>query len=100
MVIVVGDASSVGKIDVLLRQETDDTTPLQLKLEAIARDIGMFGLISAILIVSVLLIRFAAERVIIIIFLWLIINRFMRTTGIMMNTGVKCLIFLSSVSQW
>lgn len=29
MVIVVGDASSVGKIDVLLRQEVDDTTPLQ-----------------------------------------------------------------------
>ena len=41
MVIVVGDASSVGKIDVLLRSESDDTTPLQQKLEAIARDIGM-----------------------------------------------------------
>ena len=69
MVIVVGDASSVGKIDVLLRQESDDTTPLQQKLEAIARDIGMFGLVSAILIVAALLIRFAAERVFYFIFI-------------------------------
>ena len=32
-------------------------------MEAIARDIGLFGLISAIMIVAVLLIRFAAERI-------------------------------------
>ena len=33
-----------------------------MKLEAIARDIGNFGLISACLIVLVMLIRFAIER--------------------------------------
>lgn len=37
-------------------------TPLQMKLEAIAEDIGKFGLISAIIIVIVLIIRFGIER--------------------------------------
>ena len=63
LVIVVGDSSSVGKIGALLRNDENETTPLQQKLEAIARDIGLFGLVSAILIVAVLLIRFAAERI-------------------------------------
>jgi magnesium-transporting ATPase (P-type) len=36
---------------------------LQQKLEAIARDIGNFGLISAVIIVLVLLIRLAIERI-------------------------------------
>ena len=37
-------------------------TPLQEKLEAITTDIGKFGIISAIAIIIVLLIRFAIEK--------------------------------------
>ena len=64
LVLVVGDSSCVGKISALLRGGGDDATPLQHKLEEIATDIGKFGLISAILIVFILLLRFAIERVI------------------------------------
>jgi magnesium-transporting ATPase (P-type) len=39
-----------------VQEETQ--TPLQMKLEKIAEDIGKFGLISAIVIVVILLIRF------------------------------------------
>ena len=63
IVIVVGDESCEGKIYKLLRTEKTETTPLQEKLEQIARDIGKFGLISAVLIVLILLIRFTIERV-------------------------------------
>lgn len=62
VVIVVGDSSCVGKISALLRQDDPEATPLQMKLEAIARDIGNFGLISSCLIVLVLLVRLAIER--------------------------------------
>ena len=34
--IVVGDDSSIGKISALLRQDEEEATPLQCKLEAIA----------------------------------------------------------------
>ena len=60
--IVVGDDSCAGKISALLRQEDEQPTPLQFKLEAIARDIGDFGLYSALLIILALLIRFIVER--------------------------------------
>lgn len=59
MVMVVGDQSCLGKIRVLLNQEEAEPTPLQMKLETIAEDIGKFGLYSAIIIVVALLIRFA-----------------------------------------
>ena len=62
IVLVVGDDSCIGKIHALLRQDDPEATPLQQKLEGIAEDIGYFGLYSAILIVLVMLIRFAAER--------------------------------------
>lgn len=62
IVFVVGDSSCIGKISALLRQSDPEATPLQMKLEAIARDIGNFGLISSCLIVLVLLVRFAIER--------------------------------------
>lgn len=39
--------------------KNDEETPLQEKLEKVAKDIGKFGLYSAIAIVIVLLIRFA-----------------------------------------
>ena len=64
MVMVVGDLSCVGKISAILRTEEAEITPLQEKLEAIAQDIGKFGLISAVLIVFVLILRLAIERII------------------------------------
>ena len=62
LVLVVGDCSCIGKIRALLAQEESEGTPLQMKLEKIAEDIGKFGLISAILIVIILLVRFAIEK--------------------------------------
>lgn len=62
LVFVVGSRSCLGKIRDKLEEETE-STPLQEKLEHLARGIGKFGLISAILIFLVLLIRFAAERI-------------------------------------
>lgn len=64
LVTVVGDFSCAGKISALLRTQELAATPLQQKLEAIARDIGFFGLYSAILIFVVLVIRFAIEKAI------------------------------------
>ena len=62
VVIVVGDLSCNGKIRAALNQEEVSATPLQMKLEKIAEDIGKFGLYSAIIILIVLLVRFAIEK--------------------------------------
>ena len=63
MIIAVGDSSCIGKIRVLTGQEEENTqTPLQAKLEVLAEDIGKFGLISAITILVVLLLRFGIEK--------------------------------------
>lgn len=59
IVLVVGESSCLGKIRALLNQDDSDVTPLQMKLEKIAEDIGKFGLYSAVSIVLILLIRFA-----------------------------------------
>lgn len=59
--IVVGDDSSIGKIRALIQQEAE-ATPLQQKLETIAKDIGKFGLAAAILTFAVLLLRFIVDR--------------------------------------
>ncbi|CAD8110921.1 unnamed protein product [Paramecium sonneborni] len=63
IVVVVGDSSCVGKISSLLATEDVQTTPLQEKLEAIAQDVGKFGLVSSALILFILLLRFAIERI-------------------------------------
>ncbi|EGR33372.1 hypothetical protein IMG5_055150 [Ichthyophthirius multifiliis] len=63
LITVVGDFSCVGKISKLLQTKDAEATPLQQKLECIARDIGNFGLISSIVIMLVLLIRLAIERI-------------------------------------
>jgi Ca2+ transporting ATPase len=55
--LAVGENSSIGQIKALIMTETE-ATPLQQKLERIARDIGKFGLVSAILTLVVLLLRF------------------------------------------
>ena len=43
IIIVVGENSCVGRINALLTQGEPEATPLQEKLEKIARDIGKFG---------------------------------------------------------
>jgi magnesium-transporting ATPase (P-type) len=62
MIVVVGEESCIGKIRALLDQEEEVLTPLQQKLEKLASDIGKFGLYSALLILTVLLVRFGIER--------------------------------------
>lgn len=61
IVINVGKYSSIGKIQEILTSGGEELTPLQLKLEKIARDIGFFGLGAAIVIFLVLLIRLLVE---------------------------------------
>ena len=62
LIFVVGDSSCVGKINALLRSGDPEATPLQEKLEAIARDIGKFGLISALFVLGILILRFIIDR--------------------------------------
>lgn len=62
LVIVVGMYSCEGRIRRILESQAE-TTPLQEKLEGLAGNIGKFGLISAILILVILLIRFAVIRI-------------------------------------
>lgn len=62
LVLVVGPNSCEGRILSILETEAE-TTPLQEKLEALAGNIGKFGLISAVLIFVVLCIRFAVIRI-------------------------------------
>lgn len=62
VIIVVGTKSCIGRIRAKLEVEVE-STPLQHKLEHLARGIGKFGLISAILILFVMLLRFAIIRI-------------------------------------
>ena len=62
VITVVGKESCVGKIFDLVTQDDPEATPLQQKLETIARDIGKFGLVSAILTVAILIVRFIIDR--------------------------------------
>jgi len=59
---VVGDKSCIGKINAILRTQDAESTPLQQKLEHLARGIGKFGLIAALAILFVLLLRFVVEK--------------------------------------
>jgi magnesium-transporting ATPase (P-type) len=63
IVISVGKLSSIGKLEEKLEQDEDSLTPLQLKLEKMAGDIGKFALISALVTLIVLLIRFTVRKV-------------------------------------
>lgn len=60
IVTAVGDRSSIGKIQKLVEGD-NEPTPLQMKLEKIARDIGLFGLASAIIVFTILLIIFLVK---------------------------------------
>jgi magnesium-transporting ATPase (P-type) len=58
---VVGDNSAIGQIMKNLEAEEEET-PLQIKLEVIATDIGKLGMYAALLTVHVLYIRFFVEE--------------------------------------
>lgn len=58
VIINVGRNSAIGKIQEIMTSGEDELTPLQLKLEKVARDIGVFGLFAAVLILIILIIRF------------------------------------------
>jgi magnesium-transporting ATPase (P-type) len=62
LILVVGDKSCIGKINAILRTQDAESTPLQQKLEHLARGIGKFGLIAALAILFVLLLRFVVEK--------------------------------------
>jgi P-type Ca2+ transporter type 2B len=62
LILVVGPRSCIGRVRAKLEQDEVEPTPLQSKLETLAGDIGRFGLYSAIVIVVVLLIRFAIVK--------------------------------------
>lgn len=57
IVINVGANSSIGKIQQLISSGEEELTPLQLKLEKIAREVGTLGLYSAITIFCVLVLK-------------------------------------------
>jgi P-type Ca2+ transporter type 2B len=59
--IVVGKNSCVGKILGKLEQAVE-TTPLQMKLEKIATDIGKLGMYCALLTIHILFLRFFIEK--------------------------------------
>jgi len=61
IVLNVGKNGAIGQIEALVEDGQDDATPLQMKLEAIAQDIGTFGLISAIFTVAFMFIRFGID---------------------------------------
>ena len=62
LILVVGEKSCIGRVRSKIEQDEVEPTPLQAKLETLAEDIGRFGLYSAIVIVVVLLIRFAVVK--------------------------------------
>lgn len=57
LVVAVGNKSAIGKIRETIVESGDDETPLQKKLEKIARDVGLFGLIAAIITFVIIFIR-------------------------------------------
>lgn len=57
LVVAVGARSAIGKIRETITDKGDDETPLQKKLDLLARKIGLFGLSAAILTFSIMVIR-------------------------------------------
>jgi Ca2+ transporting ATPase len=63
VVINVGKYSAIGKINELVNSgKEDELTPLQLKLEKLARDIAMVGLVCAIVLFLTTLIKWIVEN--------------------------------------
>jgi len=55
VIMAVGSNSTIGRVNALIESNDDELTPLQMKLEKIARDIGSFGFILAIILVIALI---------------------------------------------
>eukprot|EP00742_Colponemidia_sp_Colp-10_P000696 GILJ01000758.1.p1 GENE.GILJ01000758.1~~GILJ01000758.1.p1 ORF type:complete len:1153 (-),score=201.35 GILJ01000758.1:459-3812(-) len=60
LIVAVGKNSEVGRAMSLMQQDAE-ATPLQMKLERIARDVGKMGLFAAVITVCVLYLRFLIE---------------------------------------
>jgi Ca2+ transporting ATPase len=62
IIINVGKHSAIGSINEIIESGEAEMTPLQMKLELIARDISFFGLGSAVILFVVLIIRWIIEN--------------------------------------
>ena len=62
IIINVGENSAIGKIEKILKSGEPELTPLQAKLELVARNIGFLGLIAAVAIFIVLTIRLLVDQ--------------------------------------
>ena len=62
IIIAVGKHSTIGKINEIIESSEGELTPLQLKLEKIARDIGNLGFSAAVLLVTCLILRWVIEN--------------------------------------
>jgi Ca2+ transporting ATPase len=62
MIIAVGPRSAIGKIRATITDKEDDETPLQKKLEKIANQIGLFGLISGICVLILMIVRAILDK--------------------------------------
>jgi magnesium-transporting ATPase (P-type) len=62
LALVVGKHSCDGSIKAKLEQNSDEMTPLQVKLEKIGEDLGNLGMYAAILTLHILLLRFFIEK--------------------------------------
>lgn len=61
IVLNVGKNGAIGMIEELIDDSEGEATPLQMKLETIAENIGTFGLVSAIFTVAFMFIRFGID---------------------------------------
>lgn len=60
--LAVGKNSCDGQIKAKLEQNSDEMTPLQLKLEQIGEDLGKLGMYAAVFTLHILLLRFFIEK--------------------------------------
>lgn len=97
LVIAVGKNSIKGKITesvIASKTDKDDKTPLEIKLEDIAEDIGLFGLVAALLTLLALLIKLGYSKYTEYVFLS---ERFNHTGS--NNTSSSTLRFLGEVAS-
>lgn len=62
LIISVGPRSAIGKIRATITDKEDDETPLQKKLVKIAHQIGLFGLVSGILVLILMVVRAVIDK--------------------------------------
>ena len=62
MIIAVGPRSAIGKIRATITDKEDDETPLQKKLDKIASQIGLFGLVSGICVLILMIVRAILDK--------------------------------------